>query len=181
MPPVVELELPVNYAIDDAYSKLKATLEEKGCITVSETPPERLMVKQGSLWGVMPKSAKKTLTCNLKPQGTGTQITCGSKLSRDWLYLTVIGTALSVVVVGLCLWISTDLSTFLQTTRFSTWSWIASVGSRIDYATGDSFVNFTRLLAFFLSAIIAFEIVVTLYTHSRIDNFAKEALQNLKA
>ncbi len=173
------VEQTVNFAIDDAYLKLKANFAEKGCKILSEAVPEQLVVKQGSLWGVMPKTAKKTLTCSLKSSGTGTQINCVSKLSRDWLNLTVIGTALSVVVVGLCVWISLDLSAFLETTRFSTWSWIASVGSRIDYEAGESFINLTRLLAFFLSAIIGFEIVVTLYTHSKIDAFAKEALQNL--
>jgi hypothetical protein len=174
-------EQTVNYPIDDAYSKLKANLAEKGCKVVSEESPKLLVAKQGSLWGVMPKSAKKTLTCNLKTQGTGTQINCDSKLSRDWLNLTIIGTALSIVVVGLCFWISLDLSAFLETTRFSTWSWIASVGSRIDYEAGESFINLTRLLAFFLSAIIGFEIVVAIYTYSKIDTFAKEALQRLQA
>ena len=175
------VEQTVNLAIDDAYSKLKANLAEKGCKTLSEAAPEQLVVKQGSLWGVMPKTAKKTLTCNLKSQGVETQINCASKLSRDWLNLTIIGTALSVVVVGLCVWISLDLTAFLETTRFSTWSWIASVGSRIDYEAGESFITLTRLLAFFLSAIIGFEIVDTLYTHSKIDAFAKEALLSLQA
>jgi len=172
-------EQTVNYPIDDAYLKLKDSFAERDCKIVSEATPKQLVVKHGSLWGVMPKSAKKTVTCNLKPHGTGTQISCVSKLSRDWLSLTIIGTALSVVVVGLCLWISMDLTAFLENTQLSTWSWIASVGSHIDYEAGESFIHFTRLLAFFLSAIIGFEIVVTVYTHSKIDTFTKETLQNL--
>jgi hypothetical protein len=170
------LEKTVNLAIDDAYLQLKADLLEKGYKIVSETPPERLVVKHGSLWGILPKTAKKNLTCNLKPAGSGTQITCRSKLSADWINLTLIGTALSIVIVGLCLWISLDLDAFLVTGQSSVWSWIASVGNFADYQLGDSLVNLTRVLALFLSAMIAIEVVIAFYAHSRIDVFAKEAL-----
>ena len=170
------LEKTVNLGIDDAYSQLKADLLGKGCKIVSEATPERLIVKQGSLWGISPKTAKKTLTCNLKPTDSGTKITSQSKLSADWINLTLIGTALSIVIVGLCLWISMDLDTFLVTGQPSVWSWIASVGNFVDYQLGDSFVNLTRVLALFLSAMIAIEVVIAFYAHSRIDVFAKEAL-----
>ncbi len=173
------VEQTVNLPIDDAYLKLKASLVRKGCTVISEEPSTRLVVKQGSLWGISPRSAKKNVTCNLKPEGAGTRINCVSKLSKDWLNLTIIGTALSVVVVGLCLWISLDLNAFLVSSEPSVWSWIASVGDFVDYQAGESFVNLTRLLAFFLSAIIAFEIVITVYARSKIDVSAKEALQSL--
>jgi hypothetical protein len=71
---------------------------------------------------------------------------------------------------------SFDLAAFLNTGRFSTWSWIASEGSYIDYALGETFMAVTRMLAVFLTVIIAAEIVIALYAHSRIEKFAKEVL-----
>jgi hypothetical protein len=170
------LEKTVNLAIDDAYLQLKAALLGKGCKVISEKSPESIVVKQGSLWGISPKTAKKTLTCNLKPTGSGAQITCLSKLSADWINLTLIGTALSIVIVGLCVWISLDLDAFLVTNQPSVWSWIASAGNFVDYQLGDSLVNLTRALALFLSAMIGIEVVIAFYAHSRIDVFAKDAL-----
>jgi hypothetical protein len=171
---VVEQTVTMNFA--EAYEDLKAHLQQKGCRVTSETPPSSLTVKQGSLWGISPQSAKKVVSCSLTQAGGQTKISCSSKLSRDWVNLTIVGTALSVIVVGLCFWMSIDLAAFLDTGRFSTWSWIASVDSYVDYALGEAFVTTTRMLAVFLSIIIASEIMIALYARSRIDRFAKEVL-----
>jgi hypothetical protein len=168
------VEQTVNMPIANAYEDLKVHFEQKGCKIRSETAPTALTVKQGSLWGISPQNAKKIVTCTLSPNETGTKISCQSKLSRDWINLTVIGTAMSVVLVGVCLWMSLDLAAFLDTGRFSTWSWIASVGSYVDYDLGESFVGLTRMLAAFLSLIIVSEVAVALYARSRIDLFVKE-------
>jgi hypothetical protein len=162
--------------IANAYEDLKVHFEQKGCKIRSETAPTALTVKQGSLWGISPQNAKKIVTCTLSPNETGTKISCQSKLSRDWINLTVIGTAMSVVLVGVCLWMSLDLAAFLDTGRFSTWSWIASVGSYVDYDMGQSFVGLTRMLAAFLTVIILSEVAIALYAHSRIDLFTKSVL-----
>lgn len=175
------LEQTVNLPIADAYSKLKDNLTEKGCKIVSEQPPESLIVKQGSLWGISPQSAKKKITCSLKPNGAETKITVSTKLSGDWVNITLIGTAFSILVVGLCLWIGFDLNNFLTTGHASMWSWIASVGSFVDYDLGESFVRLTWILSAFLSVIIFAEIGIFLYARKKIDAFAKEALQEKKA
>lgn len=173
---VLVVEQTVNMPVADAYADLKGHFEEKGCKVISETPPSNLVVKQGSLWGIMPRSAKKVVTCGLSQTGTETKISCSSKLSKDWINLTVIGTAMSIALVGFCLWMSMDLAAFLDTGRYSTWSWVASVGSYVDYELGESFVGLTRMLAGFLSAIIAAEVVIVFYARSRIDVFVKEVL-----
>lgn len=170
------VEKTVNMPIAKAYMDLKLHLEQKGCKIRTETPPASLTVKQGSLWGISPQNAKKNVTCTLTQSETGTKITCKSTLSRDWVNMTVAGTVLSVILVGLCLWMSFDLTGFLDTGRPSTWSWIASVGSYVDYTLGESFVSLTRMLAAFLSIIIASEIVIALYARARIDLFVKEVL-----
>ncbi len=173
---VLVVEQTVNMPIASVYEDLKLHFEQKGCKVLSENSPSGLVVKQGSLWGISPQSAKKVVNCTLTQQGSETKISCSSKLSRDWVNLTIIGTALSVVLVGFCLWMSFDLAAFLETGQFSTWSWIASVGSYVDYDLGESFVGLTRMLAAFLSIIIAAEIVIALYARSRIDGFAKNVL-----
>jgi hypothetical protein len=176
VPRILVVEQTVNMPIADAYNDLKAHLKEQGCKTLSETPPSNLTVKQGSLWGVTPRSAKKIVTCSLNQTAGETKICCSSKLSRDWVNLTVAGTALAVVVVGLCLWMSADLTVFLGTAQPNTWSWIASTGDYIDYPRAEAFINLTNLLAIFLSAIIAAEAAIAFYARSRIDQFAKSVL-----
>ncbi len=170
------VEQTINLPVADVYADLKVHLEQKGCKILSEAPPDGLVVKQGSLWGISPQSAKKVVTCTLNQTGTESRISCQSKLSKDWINLTIIGTVLSVLMVGLCLWMSTDLAAFLNTGRFSTWSWIASAGSYIDYDAGEFFVTMTRLLASFLTVIIGAEIVIALYARSRIDKFVQSLL-----
>jgi hypothetical protein len=169
-------EHTVDLEIEETYSKLKATLVEKGCKIVSEEPPKQISVKQGSLWGVTPRSAKKTVQYHLEPIGQKTRVTFSSKLSTDWKNLTIIGTALSFIVVGLCLWISMDLSAFTVTRQSSYWSWIATVNGYVDFRISEVFINLTRALAVFLSVIIALEVVIAVYAYFKINFFGEETL-----
>ncbi len=164
----------------DAYADLKSHLQENGCKIVSETAPTELVVKQGSLWGLSPQNAKKHVSCTLSQNGQETKISCTSKLSRDWVNITLIGLVFSVIMVGLCFWISIDLAHFLDTSRATTWSWIASVGTYVDRTLGEYFVAFTRMLAGFLTAIILAEIAILFYARSRVDLFMKEVVKPAK-
>jgi hypothetical protein len=172
------LERTVGLEIKKAYAELKALLLEKGCRITAEEPPLLISVKQGSLWGISPKTAKKVVTYRLAPVDSGTRITCSSSLASDWKNLTVIGTALSVLVASLCWWIAMDLDAFMITQQPSYWSWIATVDGYIDFQTAETFVSLTRMLAIFLAIIIALEAVIAVYAHFRINAFAEE---NLKA
>ena len=73
------LKRTVSVGIDEAYADLKAALVEKGCIIISEEPPKQMLVKQGSLWGMSPGTAKKTIAINFAPVDSGTQVTCSSQ------------------------------------------------------------------------------------------------------
>ena len=106
------LERTVSLKIEEAYANLKAVLVEKGCKVLSEEPPRQISVKQGSLWGISPKTAKKTVNVNLAPVDSGTRVTFSSKLASDWKNITAVGCALAAVLVGVCLWIAADLSRF---------------------------------------------------------------------
>jgi hypothetical protein len=173
------LERTVGLEIEKAHAELKALLLKRGYRITVEEPPVLISVKQGSLWGISPQTAKKVVNYRLAPVASGTQITGSSSLASDWKNLTIIGTAFAVVVASLCWWIATDLDAFMITQQPSYWSWIATVDGYIDFQTAQMLTGLTRMLAVFLAIIIAIEAVVAVYAHLRINAFAEEILNAL--
>jgi len=173
------LKRTVTLGINKAYEDVKAALLKEGCKIISEEPPKKILVKQGSLWGISPRTAKKTITVNFAPVESGTQVTCSSRLGSDWKNLTVVGCALAAVLVGLCLWIAFDLDVFMVTRNPSFWSWLATVNGNVDFQVGQALVNLTKSLAIFLSVIILLEIVIAVYAQARIDKFAEVSFNSL--
>ena len=173
------LEKTVNLEADKTYANLKMVLLEKGCKTKSEQPFKRLLVKQGSLWGMAPKTAKKNMEFTLAQAGSATQVTCKSSISRDWKNITLIGCVMSAVLVAACGWMAFDLTTFMASGKASFWSWLATINGSADSQVGHSIVNLTLALAVFLSVIILFEVADVIYVHGRIDRFAEETLNSL--
>jgi hypothetical protein len=169
----------VSLGIDKAYADLETVLLEKGCKMISEEPPKQILVKHGSIWGLSPKTAKKVIAINFASVDSESQVTCSSRLSSDWKNLTIIGCALAAVLVGLCLWIGFDLNAFMATAKPSFWSWLATVNGSVDFQIGQAFVNLTRALAVFLSAIILLEIAIVVYVQARIDRFAEGIFNSL--
>jgi hypothetical protein len=167
------LKRTFSLGIDKAYADLKASLFEKGCKIISEEPPKHIVVKQGSLWGMSPATAKKTLDITFKAVDSGTQVTCSSRLSSDWKNLTIVGCALAAVLIGLCLWMALDLSTFMTTGKPTFWSWLVTVNGNLDFVVAQALVNLTKALAVFLSVIIVLEIAVAVNVYAGIDRFAQ--------
>jgi hypothetical protein len=172
-------ERNVGLEIEKAYADLKALLLRKGCKIVAEEPPTFMSVKQGSLWGISPRTAKKVVQYRLSPVDSGTRISCSSALASDWRNLTIIGSALAILLMALCLWITADLEVFMITQEPSYWSWIVMVDSYLDFQTGQMLVSLTRMLTVFLAIIIALEAVIAVYAHFRINAFAEETLKAL--
>ena len=170
----------MSLGINKAHADLKAFLLRKGCKVVAEEPPTFISVKQGSLWGISPRTAKKVMRYRLSPVDSGTQISCSSSLASDWKNLTIIGSTLAVLVIALCWWITADLEAFMITQEPSYWSWIVMVDSYIDFQTGQMLVSLTRVLAVFLTIITAIEAVIAVYAHFRINAFAEEILNTLR-
>ena len=168
----------MSLGTNEAYADLKALLLKKGCKVVAEEPPRFISLKQGSLWGISPRTAKKVVSCRLSPVDSGTRISCSYSLASDWKNLTIIGSALVVFVMALCWWIAADLQAFMITQEPSYWSWMVMFDRYIDFQTGQMLVGLTRMLAVFLAIIIAIEAVIAFYAYSRINAFAEE---NLKA
>ncbi len=173
------LERTVNSEINKTYAALKVVFSSKDCKITSEKPPQQILVKQGSLWGASPKTAKKIVEVNLETVDSGTHLTCLSRLSSDWKNITLVGCILAAVLVGLCLWMSIDLSGFMLTRKPSFWSWIITSNGAIDFQVGQAFENLTKTLAAFLSIIILLEIAITVYVRARIDRFAEETINKL--
>jgi len=173
------LKRTFSIEIDRAYAELKASLAEKDCKIISEDPPKHILVKQGSLWGMSPTTAKKTVDFTFKDVDSGTQVTCSSRLSSDWKNLTIIGCSLAAVLVGLCLWMALDLSMFMVTGKPTFWSWLVTVNGNLDFAVAQALVNLTKALVVFLSVVIVLEIAVAAYAYSGIDKFAQGAFDVL--
>jgi hypothetical protein len=170
------LERTVSLEIGKAYAELKAALVRNGCRISSEESPKRLFARQGSLWGMTPKTAKKTIDANLATVDGGTQIKCRSSISSDWKSIALIGSILAAALVGVCVWMSFDLSAFMANAKPNFWSWLATVNGTVDLQVAQSLVNLTKTLAAFLSVIILFEIADTVYVNKGIDKFTQEAL-----
>ena len=174
------LERNVGLEIEEAYEKLKTLLIGKGCRIVAAESPLFISVQQGSLWGVSPRTAKKLVNYQLASVDSGTRITCSSSLASDWKNLTIIGTALAVIVASVCGWIAMDLDAFLVTaSQPSSWSWLVTVGGYVDFQTGHVLAGLTFMLAVFLAIIIAVEVVIVVYVRFRINSFAEETLNLL--
>ncbi len=172
-------ERTVGLEIEEAYADLRAVLVKKGCKVLSEETPRQILVKQGSLWGMSPRTAKKTVNIDLASVDSGTRVTCSSKLASDWKNITAVGCALAFVLVGVCLWMATDLGAFMVTHEPSFWSWLVTIEPNVDLQAGQAFVNLTWGLAVFLSVVILLEIAIVVYVHSKIDIFAEETLKQL--
>jgi len=173
------LEQTVNLKIEEAFPKLKATLIEKGYRVLTEEPPRQICFKQGSLWGVTPKTAKKIVKINLQPNDDGATVRCSSQLAPDWKNITLIGCAFALILVGLCVWMATDLNTVLATHQSSFWSWLIMVGSSVDSTVAQTFINLTWALAVFLLAIIFLEGAIVIYVHYKIDMYTRDLLNQL--
>ena len=170
----------INLEIDKAYADLKACFEAQKCKVLSEDKPNQIVVRQGSLWGASPITAKKTVIANLEPVGSTTKIACASTLGRDWKKLTVVGCIFAAVLVGVCVWIAFDLTSYMATLKPSFWSWLITIDNTADLHAGTSFVNLTEYLAVFLSLIIALEAVIYIYVQRKIDTFAEGILNSLR-
>jgi hypothetical protein len=170
------LKRTLNLEIEKTYSEVKASLVSKGCKVVSEDAPKHILVKQGSLGGLLPETAKKTVDFTFVSINSTTQVTASSHISSDWKNITIVGCALAAVLAGLCLWISVDLTAFLGSGKASFWSWLASVNGIVDVSVAQTFVNLTKALAIFLLVVIALEIVIVAYAYRGIDRFTQETL-----
>ena len=150
---------------------------KKKCKIIEEKKPQFILVKQGSLNGILPKSAKKNIEYHLTSTESGTKITSVTEISSDWKNLTLWGNIAAAIIAGIFLWISTDMQNFVETAKQSFWTWLARA---YGYPYMDKMifmVNVTVWLAFFLMVTVFIEIVIVMYVYPRKDSFAQDTLQ----
>jgi hypothetical protein len=172
-------ERTVDLQIEQAFAELKTILLARGCNIITEKPPKLISVKHGSLWGISPRTAKKTVSYHLSSVDSETRITYSSKLASDWTSLTVIGSGLAVLVASLCLWVALDLKTFTVTQEPSYWSWIVTVDGFGGFLEAQILANLMISFTVFLAIILAVEITIFIYVFYRINAFAEEILRTL--
>lgn len=107
------------------------TLLKKNYSLIIEEPLKRILVKQGSLWGISPQTAKKMIDYRFSSTSSGTRIVASSSLAPGWKNLTIIGSILAVILASLCWWISVDLENFVATHQPTSWSWLATSDSHL--------------------------------------------------
>lgn len=173
-------EKTVLLPIEQSYIELKSILLKDKCRIIEEKPPQYILVKQGSLNGVLPKSAKKTVKFYLVPEEAGTKITSSTEIASDWTNMTIFGNILAGVLAAIFFWIAADMQNYLETAKAGYWSWLAQGYGYPDPVNTMFMVNLTRALAIFLVAAIAIEILIVLYVYPRKNTFAENALLKLK-
>ena len=173
------LERIIKAPTEKAYGDLKAAFLASGGMFVSESAPNLLVVRQGSLWGVSPKTAKKTIEAKLIPVDSGTKVTATSQLGCDWKNITILGCIFATILVAICVWIALDLNAYIASLKVSFWSWLITVDGAADLQVGAEFVNLAYSLAVFLAVVIVIEAAIYFFASRKIDAFACEVLDKL--
>lgn len=172
-------ELKADLNIEETYEKVTTILIEKGCSVVSDEAPNQLLVKQGSLWGLSPRTAKKNIKLKFETVNNKTSIKYSSKLASDWKNVTLVGCVLAFVIAVMCMWMALDLGKFMVDGGQSFWGWIITVGDQVEFQAGEAFINLAYGLTVFLSVIIVLEFAIVVYARSKIEVFVEEALSQL--
>ena len=111
---------------------------------------------------------------------SATRLTVSSKLASDWKNITLIGSAFSLIMAFLCLWIAIDLDVLMATQKPGYWGWIAMIDGYADLQVAQAVAALTRFLAVFLAVVVALEIIIFIYVNSKIDEVAKGYLNALE-
>ncbi len=172
------IEQNLNVTVEQAYENLTTVLKKNYALIIEE-PSKRILIKQGSLWGLSPRTAKKMIDYRFSSTSSGTRIVASSSLTPGWKNLTIIGSILSVVAASLCWWVSVDLENFVMTHQPNFWSWLATSGSFTYSDLALSFASLTRGFAIFLVVSLFIEVVIYVHAQHGIDAVARETLKAL--
>jgi len=170
----------VNLKINEVFGKLKQLIILKGYAILNEESPSILTIKQGSIWGMTPRTAKKIVTFNLQSVKSGTSIKYSSKLAPKWKNLTMVGYLSSSFLILLSFWITIDLELSLLNRAPSFWSWIATYANTINFSALQSFSFLSKLLFFFLIVILLIESIIVIYSYLKVNLIAEETLNQFK-
>lgn len=168
-----------NDGIEKLYLKLKEALLEDNCKIIIEQPPTFISVRQGSLSGITPKTAKKKISYHLTATQSGTNITAMTSISSDWTNLTLYGNILAGIMAAVFLWIAADIENYIIGFKIGYWTWLAQIYSASNAAYAMLIANVIKALGIFLIVAIAAEILIVIYVYPRKNIYAQQTLQTV--
>jgi len=166
----------VNSKTNDIYFKMRQFFLDRNYQIIADNPPSNLSIKQGSIWGILPRTAKKIINYSFSSFQSETQIRFSSSFAPEWKTLTILGYVFSFFLVGLSFWISTDLEHYILTGNSGFWSWIATSANTSGFSSAQSFSDLARILALFLILVLIVETFLVLYSRFKINDVANEIL-----
>jgi len=174
------LESTTSCPIEQTYIILKKILLNSNCKIISENPSQHICVSQGSLRGILPMSAKKVVTFNLFNKGSGTKLETFSRISTDWKNLTLLGSIITAILMGIFIWILIDMNSYFETARPVFWAWLAQMYGSYDSGGAMFIIRLIQSLTIFLVFTIVFEIIIVIYVYPRKDAFSRQVLEKIK-
>jgi hypothetical protein len=170
----------INLSAKEIYFKIKQFLKTNSYKIIIDEPSSYLSIAQGSIWGILPNTAKKTIRFHFDSIKTGTRIYFSSSFAPEWKKLTIVGYVFSFFLTILSLWINIDLDNYIISGNPSFWSWIATSANTTDINSVQSFSNIAKTLAFFLILILLVESILVIYSRFRINDVAEEILNQFE-
>ena len=172
-------ESTTSQPIEQVYTKLKKILLESKCKITAQESPKYIQATQGSIMGILPTSAKKVVSFHLSSEGSETKISGSSQISKDWKNLTLYGSIITAIVIGIFVWIAIDMTNYIEKATPSFWSWLAQIYLPHDPLMATLMVNLIQTLAIFLTLTIVFEILIVIYVYPRKNNFSCQLLEKI--
>lgn len=166
-------------SIEKTFARLKQVLDESNCELVVEEVPNYLRVMHGSLMGISPVSAKKVVAFYLSSEGSGTKISSVSKISAGWKNLALYGSIVTGVLIGILLWIASDMMGYVESARPGFWAWVAQMYVPYDPWMAVFIGGVIQALAVVLVVTIVIEIVVVVYVYQRKNVFSHQILETV--
>lgn len=129
--------------------------------------------------GILPISAKKIVSFYLSREGSGTKIASSSKIATDWKNLTLYGSIVAAILIGVFMWIASDMNNYIKTARSGFWVWLVQLYDTHDPWGAIFMINIIQALTVFLAIMILFEIVIVIYVYPRKNAFSKRVLEKI--
>jgi len=122
-------------------------------------------------------SAKKVVSFNLSTEGSETKIASSSQIASDWKNLTLYGSVITAFVIGIFVWITIDMNSYIETARPGFWAWLAQIYGSHDPWRAIFMISVIQALAIFLALVIVIEVLIVIYVYPRKNIFSRQVLK----
>ena len=129
--------------------------------------------------GILPMNAKKVVSFHLSSEGSETKISSSSEISKDWKNLTLYGSIITAIVIGIFVWITIDMINYIETASPSFWAWLAQIYLPHDPLMANLMISLIQSLTIVLALTIVFEILIVIYVYPRKNSFSRQVLEKI--